>query len=43
MVKEDCYSMSKELQEKAEKMIKDLQEALQPIKEELLRVKGEIK
>jgi len=27
MVKEDCYSMSKELQEKAEKMIKDLQEA----------------
>ena len=35
--------MSKELQDKAERMIKELQEALQPIKEELLKVKTETK
>lgn len=31
--------MSKELQEKAERIIKELQEALQPIKDELSRIR----
>jgi hypothetical protein len=34
------YNMSRELQEKADKIIQELKEAIIPIKEEIRKIKG---